>query len=220
MHTLRLNRLIEQAHAHDFDIVALVPGPSLFYLTGLSFHLSERPVVTLVPTPPPPTPFHPTGPSSRARPSSSTVAQSWAGTRPTSPAPSPSARWSRRWLAFTRSCRRPTRPAGRRPDRVCGRGGGPRRTGGDRGGRIRRVFYPSHRPRARAGGPRTAVHRRRERARFEAGDDVHRRARHLSAGARWGAHRGRRSGDPHRRGKPDDVPARVQPTVTWLAPLD
>ncbi|HUX76097.1 MAG TPA: aminopeptidase P family N-terminal domain-containing protein, partial [Anaerolineae bacterium] len=41
----RLNRLIEQASAHGFDVLALVPGPNLFYLTGLSFHLSERPVV-------------------------------------------------------------------------------------------------------------------------------------------------------------------------------
>jgi Xaa-Pro dipeptidase len=49
MHMNRLNRLIEQASAHGFDVLALVPGPNLFYLTGLSFHLSERPVVALFP---------------------------------------------------------------------------------------------------------------------------------------------------------------------------
>jgi len=49
MYTERLNRLIEQASAHGFDVVALVPGPNLFYLTGLSFHLSERPIVALFP---------------------------------------------------------------------------------------------------------------------------------------------------------------------------
>ena len=54
MHTNRLSRLIEQASAHGFDVVALVPGPNLFYLTGLSFHLSERPVVALFPVDRPP----------------------------------------------------------------------------------------------------------------------------------------------------------------------
>jgi len=34
--------------------VALVPGANLFYLTGLSFHLSERPVVALFPVDGPP----------------------------------------------------------------------------------------------------------------------------------------------------------------------
>jgi len=49
MHMNRLDRLIEQASAHGLDVLALVPGPNLFYLTGLSFHLSERPVVALFP---------------------------------------------------------------------------------------------------------------------------------------------------------------------------
>jgi len=47
MHINRLSRLIEQARARGLDALALVPGPNLFYLTGLSFHLSERPVVAL-----------------------------------------------------------------------------------------------------------------------------------------------------------------------------
>jgi len=55
MHTNRLSRLIEQASAHRLDALALVPGPNLFYLTGLSFHLSERPIVALFPVERPPT---------------------------------------------------------------------------------------------------------------------------------------------------------------------
>ena len=54
MHINRLNRLTERAGAHGFDALALVPGPNLFYLTGLSFHLSERPVVLLLPLDRPP----------------------------------------------------------------------------------------------------------------------------------------------------------------------
>ncbi len=49
MHTNRLTKLIEQASSRGFDALAVVPGPNLFYLTGLSFHLSERPVVVLFP---------------------------------------------------------------------------------------------------------------------------------------------------------------------------
>ena len=45
----RVHRLIEQALAHGFDTLVLVPGPNLFYLTGLSFHLSERPIVAVFP---------------------------------------------------------------------------------------------------------------------------------------------------------------------------
>jgi len=54
MNTKRLHRLIEQADAQGFDALALMPGPNLFYLTGLSFHLSERPVVALIPVDSPP----------------------------------------------------------------------------------------------------------------------------------------------------------------------
>jgi len=49
MYAERLDRLIEQAASYGCDALALVPGPNLFYLTGLSFHLSERPVVALFP---------------------------------------------------------------------------------------------------------------------------------------------------------------------------
>ncbi|MFQ6102028.1 MAG: M24 family metallopeptidase [Anaerolineae bacterium] len=54
MYANRLNSLAEQTSAHGLDALALVPGPNLFYITGLSFHLSERPVVALFPVDRPP----------------------------------------------------------------------------------------------------------------------------------------------------------------------
>jgi Xaa-Pro dipeptidase len=41
----RVSRLQQQMMRQGLDCVALVPGANLFYLTGLSFHLSERPIV-------------------------------------------------------------------------------------------------------------------------------------------------------------------------------
>jgi Xaa-Pro dipeptidase len=43
--TARQQRLGQSLLAFNFDGLALNPGPSLTYLTGLHFHLSERPVV-------------------------------------------------------------------------------------------------------------------------------------------------------------------------------
>lgn len=43
----RETRLMAQAQAAEIDVVALVPGPNLFYISNLSFHLSERPVMAL-----------------------------------------------------------------------------------------------------------------------------------------------------------------------------
>jgi len=54
MYVNRLSQLTEQASERGFDALALVPGPNLFYFTGLSFHLSERPVVVLIPVDRPP----------------------------------------------------------------------------------------------------------------------------------------------------------------------
>lgn len=46
----RLNRLYQLMASAGLDALALNPGPTLFYLTGLSFHLMERPtVLVLVP---------------------------------------------------------------------------------------------------------------------------------------------------------------------------
>ncbi len=43
----RLSRLHQALSQHGLDALALNPGPSLTYLTGLQFHLMERPVVAL-----------------------------------------------------------------------------------------------------------------------------------------------------------------------------
>jgi len=43
----RQERLAQALAQSEFDFVALNPGPSLTYLTGLNFHLMERPVVAL-----------------------------------------------------------------------------------------------------------------------------------------------------------------------------
>lgn len=45
----RIEQALELAEAEGLDVLALVPGPNMFYLTGLSFFLSERPVVALLP---------------------------------------------------------------------------------------------------------------------------------------------------------------------------
>ena len=52
--TNRITQLINLAKEEELDAVALVPGPNLFYQTGLSFHLSERPTLGLFPINHPP----------------------------------------------------------------------------------------------------------------------------------------------------------------------
>src|SRR5258708_19840074 len=47
---LRLDKLRNIAQQNSFDVVALVPGPTLMYLTGVSYHLSERPIVLFIPS--------------------------------------------------------------------------------------------------------------------------------------------------------------------------
>jgi Xaa-Pro dipeptidase len=46
----RIERLKRAARNAGIDVVALVPGPNLVYFTGLNMHLSERPIVALIPT--------------------------------------------------------------------------------------------------------------------------------------------------------------------------
>jgi len=48
MNTIRMQRLVSLLEKHNLDGLALNPGPSLKYLTGLDFHLMERPTVLLV----------------------------------------------------------------------------------------------------------------------------------------------------------------------------
>ncbi|HNM36982.1 MAG TPA: aminopeptidase P family N-terminal domain-containing protein, partial [Anaerolineales bacterium] len=44
----RLDKLTASLRTSDLDAVILNPGPTLKYLTGISFHLMERPVVLFV----------------------------------------------------------------------------------------------------------------------------------------------------------------------------
>ncbi len=48
MHKARLNHLMQLLQQASIDGLAILPGPNLVYLTGLSFHLMERPVVALL----------------------------------------------------------------------------------------------------------------------------------------------------------------------------
>lgn len=48
MTTSRLDRLKNLMSTAGLDAVALNPGPSLYYMTGLSFHLMERPTTLLI----------------------------------------------------------------------------------------------------------------------------------------------------------------------------
>jgi Xaa-Pro aminopeptidase len=45
MYDDRARRLKESIGQSELDAFAIIPSPTLFYLTGLSFHLMERPVV-------------------------------------------------------------------------------------------------------------------------------------------------------------------------------
>jgi Xaa-Pro dipeptidase len=47
LYAQRHEQLIERMRAHDLEALVLVPGPNMFYLTGLSFHLSERPILAI-----------------------------------------------------------------------------------------------------------------------------------------------------------------------------
>jgi len=49
MYLTRLNRLRAALAAANLDCAAAIAGPNLYYLTGLSFHLSERPTVGFFP---------------------------------------------------------------------------------------------------------------------------------------------------------------------------
>ena len=49
MYLARLQRLKTALAAAHFDCAAAIAGPNLYYLTGLSFHLSERPTVGFFP---------------------------------------------------------------------------------------------------------------------------------------------------------------------------
>ncbi|MBX3063155.1 MAG: aminopeptidase P family protein [Anaerolineae bacterium] len=46
---LRLSKLRVLIKEAGFDVAALIPGATLYYLTGIHFHLSERPIILFVP---------------------------------------------------------------------------------------------------------------------------------------------------------------------------
>ncbi len=48
MNSLRLQHLFQLMHDNQFEYAAINPGHSLKYLTGLDFHLMERPVVLFI----------------------------------------------------------------------------------------------------------------------------------------------------------------------------
>lgn len=49
MNQKRLQRLTQQIVAHGLDGLALVPGPNMAYISGIHSHLSERPIVLILP---------------------------------------------------------------------------------------------------------------------------------------------------------------------------
>jgi len=46
----RISKLKDAARAEGFDCMAVMPGANMVYLTGLHFHLMERPTLALIPT--------------------------------------------------------------------------------------------------------------------------------------------------------------------------
>lgn len=67
MTTKRLERLISLMNAAGLHALVLNPGPTLVYLTGLHFHLSERPTTLIVAPPNPPALIIPQLESDKAR---------------------------------------------------------------------------------------------------------------------------------------------------------
>src|SRR5262245_52706974 len=47
---MRLDKLQQKLREGGYDAAAIVPGPTLTYLIGISFHLSKRPLVLFIPT--------------------------------------------------------------------------------------------------------------------------------------------------------------------------
>lgn len=49
MNQKRLDNLRAQMASQDIDGIALVPGPNMLYFTGISSHVSERPIILFIP---------------------------------------------------------------------------------------------------------------------------------------------------------------------------
>ncbi|HQE92012.1 MAG TPA: Xaa-Pro peptidase family protein [Anaerolineae bacterium] len=63
----RIEQMAQLAESRGLDALVLMPGPNLFYATGLSFFISERPVVALCPVDAPPALVTPEFEASKAR---------------------------------------------------------------------------------------------------------------------------------------------------------
>jgi Xaa-Pro dipeptidase len=48
MHQERLDKLTQQILANGLDGIALMPGPNLYYFSGIKTHLSERPILLFI----------------------------------------------------------------------------------------------------------------------------------------------------------------------------
>jgi Xaa-Pro dipeptidase len=55
MKNRRYEKLLSTMMKNRLEVLTLTPGPSLFYFTGLQFHVLERPIVLLIAPPHPPT---------------------------------------------------------------------------------------------------------------------------------------------------------------------
>jgi Xaa-Pro dipeptidase len=49
MNDQRLDKLYTQIAAQGLDGIALLPGPNMFYISGISSHVSERPIILFIP---------------------------------------------------------------------------------------------------------------------------------------------------------------------------
>jgi Xaa-Pro dipeptidase len=63
----RLQKMITYAEDRGLDFLALVPSPTLLYATGLTYFLSERPIVVLLPVDAPPAVIVPEFEAGKAR---------------------------------------------------------------------------------------------------------------------------------------------------------
>jgi Xaa-Pro dipeptidase len=50
MNEMRVARLVDRARSQGLEAVVVMPGPNMYYLTGLEMHVSERPAMLFFPT--------------------------------------------------------------------------------------------------------------------------------------------------------------------------
>jgi len=67
MNQVRLQRLEKEVLAHGLDGIAVMPGPNMVYLSGIHAHVSERPILLLLPADDDPAIIMPTMEAEKAR---------------------------------------------------------------------------------------------------------------------------------------------------------